>query len=203
MFNHKAHITLQHIIVGKLYLRWVEVRPRITRAFFLPFLHMNRIRTPVRHRKIHRHVQWKHLPPVHCGHVVNLTHPIRALLRFHHVSKAKSRSGCTISNQRQSTLIYRTLRTGVIHAQPIPRSQVLKTIIVRRTILINTHPPQAVIRYHAWSAHTTTTCLQIQTEIILHPGVTIITKRYDISTHKHTISHRLRLRNQTTQTNIY
>ena len=203
MFNHKAHITLQHIIVGKLYLRWVEVRPRITRTFFLPFLHMNRIRTPVRHRKIQCQIQRKHLPPMHCGHVVNLTHPIRALLRIHHVSKAKSRSGCTISNQLQSSLIHRTLRTGVIHAQPIPRSQILKTIIVRRTILINTHPPQAVIRYHAWSAHTTTTCLQIQTEIILHPWVTIITKRHDISTHKHTISHRLRLRNQTTQTNIY
>ena len=43
----------------------------------------------------------------------------------------------------------------------------------------------------------------IGTEIILHPWVTIITKRHDISTHKHTISHRLRLRNQTTQTNIY
>ena len=150
MFNHKAHINrlclmLIIIVVCKLYLRWVEMRPRITCAFFLPFLHMNRIRTPVRHRKIQCHIQRKYCPPVHRGHVVNLTHPIRALLRIHHVSKAKSRSSSTISNQRQSTYIHRTFRTGVIHAQPIPRSQVLKTIIVRRAILLNTHPPQAVV----------------------------------------------------------
>ena len=203
MVNHKSHITLQYIVVGKLYLRWVEVRPCVTSTFLLPFLHMNCIRTPVRHRKIQCHIQRKYCPPVHCGHVINLTHPIGPLLRIHHISKAKSRSSSTISNQCQSTLIDCTLRTGVIHTQPMPCTQILETIIVGRAILLNTHPPQAVIRYHLRSTHATTTCLQIQTEIILHPWVAIITKRHDISTHKHTISHRLRLRNQTTQTNIY